>query len=99
MSEKSPNVPIDAALRLTLAFGLVALLMLAVMVPFFHVSFVRQICGGLGCTLAPIGAGIGVWSAVRLRSPRVLIGSLPALAACIGWTYFTLVALRLAAYK
>jgi hypothetical protein len=84
-SRPSPINARKAALGIILALGIPALISLVVAVIFLHNREVRSACAGGGCQLALWGFGGGVWSAIRLRSWRHLLATLPAALAVAGW--------------
>ncbi len=66
--------------RFVLACGGIGLVLLAIIIQFRHIETVRGLCGGIGSMASIIGLGVGLWSALRLRSWRVIAGTIPSLA-------------------
>ncbi|MDB5297573.1 MAG: hypothetical protein JWO31_3556 [Phycisphaerales bacterium] len=75
--------------RLALAAGVGSLATLAVAWGFWQHRELRACCGAVGVMLAALGSGAGLWAAVRMRSVRLLLSSLPVVVALVGWMWLT----------
>jgi len=90
---RSATIPPRHLMVITLSMGLASLLCLPFAHVFWNVSAIRGACGGIGCFLAVMGSGIGIWAAIRLISFRLVAATLPAIASLVLWGWFAYVKL------
>jgi hypothetical protein len=84
---RSATVPVGFLMRFVLVAGCGSLLALSVAHGFWHLRDFRACCVGVGFLWAAIGSGVGTWAALRLRSLKLFLSSLPVILALVGWIW------------
>jgi hypothetical protein len=86
-NRRSAAVPVGSLMRFVLVAGCGSLLTLSVAHGFWYLRDVRACCVGVGFLSAATGSGVGMWAALRLRSLKLLLSSLPVILALVGWMW------------